>query len=390
MVIGPEGSKGPKGGDMLKIARYIFGVIFLFIFTSVSYACTSLRVKTTDGYVFYARTLEGVSFDSTISIIPKDTVFKGTLPDGAQKGLSWTTKYGMVGMNAFGLPMLIDGVNEKGLAVGNLMFPGFAEYQTFEARDSSKTIAQWEVVSWILSNFATVEEVKEGIKNIRVCKQADDKKGFLELHYTIHDPSGASLVIEYVKGELKVYDNPIGVFTNSPPFDWHLINLRNHINISAVNVPLFEIDGLKASGLGQGTGMLGLPGDYTPPSRFVRMTALVLSALPVTGPDEGLNLAMTLINNVDIAKGAVRDMGSKGPVYDTTDWVNVTDLGRKRFYFRTYDNKNWRFVDVDKALKNTKAVMFIPIKTAPEYTDVTGEAKEYGKVPLDYFPAGKP
>jgi choloylglycine hydrolase len=376
---------------MKRIISSVFAVVTFLIASSAVFACTSIGIKTQDGYAFYARTMEGeVDFKSTVSIIPKGTQYQGTLPDGTQKGLSWTTKYGVVGMNTFGLPLISDGLNESGLAAGNLLFPSFAEYQKFDSEKASETIAQYEVITWILSNFATVDEVKEGIENIRVCQGPTDKTGVLELHFAVHDANGERLVIEYVKGELKVYDNPIGVMTNSPPFDWHLINLRNHINISATNVSPIEIDGVKGTGLGQGTGMLGLPGDYTPPSRFVRMVALTSSALPVVGPDAGLNLAMTIINNVDIPEGSVRELGGKEPAYDRTSWTVVADLGRKRLYFRTYNNKDWRFVDVMKALADAKGIMTIPIETPVNYQDITSTAKESGPIPLDYFPSGKP
>lgn len=350
-------------------------------------ACTSFGVKTEDGYAFYARTMEGeVDFKSTISIVPKATAYIGTLPDGTQKGMIWKTKYGLVGMNYFGLPIIIDGINEKGLAAGTLLFPGFAKYQTFNQTKVSNTIAEYEVVTWILSNFANVNEVKRAIKNIYVCQGPIDKTGLLELHFTVHDANGDRLVIEYVNGELKLYDNPIGVMTNSPPFDWHLINLRNYINISATNVRPFEIEGIKETGLGQGTGMLGLPGDYTPPSRFVRMAALVSSALPVAGADAGLNLAMTIINNVDIAKGSIREKTDKKIFYDSTYWTIVSDLGRKRFYFRTYHNKNWCFVDVMKSLANAKSIMTIKTEMPADYKDITKTAQEYVKLPNEGFP----
>ncbi len=354
-------------------------------------ACTSLRVKTTDGMVFYARTMEGETpFDSTVSVIPKGTEYRGILPDGTQEGLRWVTKYGMVGMNTFGLPAISDGMNDAGLAAGNLMFPGFAGYQTFDPAQSSRTIAQFEVVTWILSNFATVAEVKAGITSIRVSKGLVAKVGDLALHYTVHDSKGNSLVIEYVGGELKVYDNPIGVMTNSPPFDWQQINLRNYVNMSATNAKPLTVEGLKASGFGQGSGMLGLPGDYTPPSRFVRMVALVESSLPVTGTEEGLNLAMTIINNIDIPIGSVRDASGKEVAYDRTQWAAVSDLARQRFYFRTYNNKDWRMVDVTKALAVAKGITTIPVEMPAVYRDVTTEAKESGPLPAAYYPSGKP
>jgi choloylglycine hydrolase len=354
-----------------------------------SYACTSFRVKTQEGHVFYGRTLEGQSYDSSISIVPKGTAYVGTLPDGKQNGLKWTTKYGVVGMNACGLPQMIDGINDRGLAAGNLFFPGYADYQPFDRRQTGRTIAQYEVITWILSNFATVAEVKEGIRNIRVCRVQSDLAGDLPLHYTIHDPQGNSLVIEYVKGELTVYDNPIGVMTNSPTLDWHLTNLRNYLTLSPNNAAPITIDGIRATGFGQGNGMWGLPGDYSPPSRFVRMAVLVHTALPVKGYDEGLNLTMTILNNIDIAKGSVREPSGKTPEYDITNWSVAVDLGQKKYYYRRYFNKDWRCVDVTKALRNAKGIMTISIDQPAAYKDVTDAAAPY-TVPKAVYPNGTP
>ena len=233
-------------------------------------------------------------------------------------------------------------------------------------------------------------EVKDAIKSIRVCKGPEAVVGNLELHYAVHDMKGDSIVIEYVAGELHVYDNPLGVMTNSPTFDWHLTNLRNYVNLSAKDAKPLTVEGLKGSGFGLGTGMLGLPGDYTPPSRFVRMVALVESSLPVTGTDEGLNLAMTIINNIDIPIGSVRTVDGKEVLYDRTQWSTVSDLAGKRFYFRTYNNKDWRRVDVTKALADAKGIMTITAEMPAGYLDVTKNAKEFGPLPVKYYPAGKP
>lgn len=366
-------------------------ILLMLVLSPCVNACTSFRVKTTDGLVFYARTMEGGElFHSSVSVIPKGTEYQGTLPDGTQAGLAWTTRYGMVGMNAYGLPVITDGMNDAGLAAGNLLFPGYAGYQIFDPAKAATTIAQYEVISWILSNFATVDEVKEAIKNIRVSKGPEALVGNLPLHYTVHDSKGGSIVIEYVAGELRVYDNPLGVMTNSPTFDWHLTNLRNYANLSAANPEPFMVGGFKESGFGQGTGMLGLPGDYTPPSRFVRTASLVHSSLPVTGTDAGLNLAMTIINNIDIPIGSVRDISGKEPVYDQTQWVVVSDLTQKRFYFHTYDNKDWRMVDVMKALADAKGIMTISAEMPAEYRNVTTSAKESGPLSAKYFSSGKP
>jgi len=374
---------------MLKFVSALCLLFVVAVTAAPSYACTSFRVKTREGYVFYGRTLEGQSFASSISVVPKGTEYIGTLPDGKQNGLKWTTKYGMVGMNAGGLPQMIDGINDQGLAAGNLFFPGYAGYQAFDPQKADRSIAQYEVITWILSNFATVAEVKEGIKHIRVCRVVSDQVGDLPLHYTIHDPQGNSLVIEHVKGELKIYDNPIGVMTNSPTFDWHLTNLRNYVSLSPNNPRPVTVEGVKGTGFGQGGGMLGLPGDYSPPSRFVRTVALVSSALPVKGYDAGLNLAMTIVDAVDIAKGTVRDLSGKTTEYDTTCWAVAVDLGQKKYYYRRYFNKDWRCVNVMKALNGAKGIMTINIDQPPAYKDMTNTALPY-TLPKEVYPEGKP
>ncbi len=361
---------------MNKLLRSMCAVLLVLMISVPADACTSLRIKTTDGLVFYARTMEfAIETDSSISVIPKGTRFQGTLPDGTSKGLVWTAKYGFAGMNSAGEPVLIDGINDQGLIVGGLLFPGFAEYEPFDASLAGSTIAQYELINWILSNFATIDEVREGIKDVRVCQAQAAQFGPLPLHYVVHDASGDCIVIEHVKGKVHVYDNPLGVLTNSPPFDWMMINLRNFVNLTAVNVPELTIDGIEIKALGQGTGMLGLPGDYTPPHRFVRALALAQSALPVTGADDGLGLVMTIINNIDIPKGAVRDMSGKEPEYELTQWTVAIDSSRRRIYFRTYDNQNWRYVDVNKALTKARGITTISINIPADYPDVTDTAK---------------
>jgi choloylglycine hydrolase len=191
----------------------------------------------------------------------------------------------------------------------------------------------------------------------------------------VHDAQGNSLVIEYVKGKLHIYDNPLGVMTNSPPFDWMIIYLSNFVNLSATNVPQIDLGGVVIKQFGQGSGLVGLPGDFSPPSRLVRMVAFTQAALPVKGPQAGLNLAMTIINNVDIPQGVVRDKTEKGMIYDITQWAVVADLAGKKYYFRTHDNKNWRYVDLMKALQGAKGIQTISLEVPADYPDVTGTAK---------------
>jgi choloylglycine hydrolase len=343
-------------------------------------ACTSIRLKNADGSVVYARTMEyGQPLASKVAIFPKGTAFIGLLPDGSAKGLAFTGKYGFVGMNAFGSDITCDGLNEKGLMVGALLFPGYAAYQPSSPTTADSTITQFQVVNWLLSQCATVADVKREIAKIRVCQGPQVFNGVpigtLPLHFTVHDATGASIVLEHLAGELRIHDNPLGVLTNSPDFDWMLTYLSNTVNLSATNVPALDLKGYVVRQIGQGSGMLGLPGDFTPPSRFVRMVALSQSALPAANAEAGTSQAMTIIGNVDIPKGAVRGTEDGKPVYDVTEWAVVADAARGRYYWRSATDKNWRYVDLAQALAGTTSPASIAIDTPPAYPNATNTAK---------------
>ncbi len=329
-------------------------------------ACTGITLVADDGTIVHARTMEfAIDVHSDVMMIPRGYARTGTTPDG-KEGLRWKAKYASVGLNGVGLPVLFDGVNEKGLAAGTFYFPTSAGYMPYTAAEAGKTIAQWEVGSWVLENFASVEEVKANIGKIVVPAVVFGGWGFApEAHYIVQDASGRTIVIEYVDGKLKVYDNPLGVITNSPTFDWHMTNLRNYVNFSMTNVPPVTLGSIKLQPFGQGSGMLGLPGDFTPPSRFVRAVAFSQSVFkPKTGEDAIIE-AFHVLNQFDIPKGAAREheKDEHGNILaDYTIWTSASDLKAKRFYFRTYDSSQIRMVDLMKMNLDAKDSVTISMK----------------------------
>ena len=331
-------------------------------------ACTGIRLIAEDGTVVHARTLEfAIDIQSDVIMIPRGYARTGTTPDG-KEGLKWKAKYASVGCNGMGLPVLFDGLNEKGLAAGTFYFPTSAGYMPYTAADAGKTVAQWEVGSWILENFASVEGVKANIANIVVPAVVLKAWGFApEAHYIVHDASGKSIVIEYVGGKLNVYDNPLGVLTNSPAFDWHMTNLRNYVNFSMSNASPVQLGPVKLLPTGQGSGMLGLPGDFTPPSRFVRAVAFSQSVFkPKTGGDAVFE-AFHVLNQFDIPKGAAREheKDEHGNILaDYTIWTAASDLGAKKYYFRTYENSQIRMVDLMKMNLDAENMVKISMKGA--------------------------
>jgi choloylglycine hydrolase len=191
----------------------------------------------------------------------------------------------------------------------------------------------------------------------------------------VADADGRYVVLEYLRGELNVCDNPLGVITNAPSFDWHLTHLRNYVNLTVTNVPPIAISGLKMAGLGQGTGMLGLPGDFTPPSRFVRAVAFTQSALPVATAQEGVLQTFHILNQFDIPKGAARGVEQGRTVADYTLWTSVSDLTNLRYHFRTFDNSRIRMVDLKRMDLDAREVKTFPMSGQEVVEDLSEQAK---------------
>jgi len=338
-------------------------------------ACTGIRLVAADGSVVYARTLEfGLDLKSDITMVPRGYARTGTTPDG-KEGLKWTAKYASVGMNGAGLPVLFDGLNEKGLGAGMFYFPTSAGYMPYTPADAGKTIAQWQVPSYILENFATVDEVKANIGNIVVPSVLFTQWGFApEAHYIVHDSSGKSIVIEYVGGKLNVHDNPLGVITNTPNFDFQMNNLRQYVNFSMTGKPPIQLGPVTILPTGQGNGMLGLPGDFTPPSRFVRAVAFSQSVFqPKTERDAVLE-AFKILNNFDIPRGSARDgeKDANGNIQaDYTIWTGASDLKARRYLFRTYDNSQIRAVDLMNMDVDGKNIVTVSTKGDEVFENVT-------------------
>ena len=343
---------------------------------SLVWACTGITIKPKDGSIIFARTLEfAVDIKSNIIVVPRGKECVGTAP-GDKPGLHWKTKYGVVGANAFDMPVTVDGLNEKGLHVGLFYFPGFAKYQEIQAQDAGKALAPWELGTFLLGTCSDVKEAVASAKEVRVGEVVQKDMGFVPgVHYILTDASGESVVLEHVGGELKIHRNPLGVMTNSPTFDWHMTNLSNYLNLTVSNVPKLDVGGKEFKGFGQGSGMLGLPGDFTPPSRFVRAVAFSKSALPVEMAREGVLQAFHILNQFDIPKGAARGLEHGKEVADYTLWTSAADLKNLRYYFRTFDNSRIRMIDLKSVDLDAKNLKTITIGGEEQIEDVTGTAR---------------
>lgn len=334
----------------MRIIAAVLGISSL-VFAQTAEACTAFRLAAKDGGFVYGRTMEfGFDVQSDVAVVPAGTEISGTLPGGG-KGITYKTKYGMVGATAVGLPVIVDGVNDQGLALGMLYFPGYASYPDVTSENKSQAMAPHEFGNWVLGNFASIDELKAAVNDVALVPVVVEAlKQPAPVHFIVFDRSGKSIVIEPLEKTLKVSDNPLGVMTNSPTFEWHTTNLRNYMNLNARNAPVADLDGEKLAQLGQGSGMLGLPGDVTPPSRFVRAVAYSQSAIPSETTKDAVLQAFHILNAFDIPVGMVRDYEAGELHTDYTVWSSVADLKNLTWSFRTYKDQSIRVVDVRQAL----------------------------------------
>ncbi len=355
--------------------RIVIVLVFLCI-CSASPACTDFQVKAKDGTVVIGRSMEfPVEEHSKVIVVPRGQQFT-SVSDKGVKGLSWTNKYGYLAVDAFNVEdAYLEGLNEKGLAYDALMFTG-AQYQD---ETPGKSVTILDFCSWIMGNFATVDEVKEALPKVNITnKKVKGAPAPMDLHVALHDASGRNLVIEFIDGKVNVYDNPLGVMTNRPDFPWQMNNLRNYINLDAHDRKDKEINGVKIEPTGVGSGMLGLPGDWTPPSRFVKIALCVDAANQAKDSAGAVNLAEHLLNTVDIPKGTIKENSSPAVKMEGfAQWVVIKDLTNLVLYYKTYDNTVWKKVDLKKFDLNPGSPQkSLAIDEKPQGAiDVSGELK---------------
>ena len=309
-------------------------------------ACTGIALPSADGGNVVARTVEWAATPMQCGYVvcPKKHRQQSYTPDGAN-GLVYEAKYGYVGIYTEYEPFVVEGVNETGLSAGLFFFPNYGEYAAYKPSESAKTLCDMQLVSWVLSQFSTIDELKSALKSVNLVT-LNHKIG--SVHWRITQPDGTMAVLEVVDGVPHFYDNQLGVFTNSPGFPWHITNLNNYVNLRPGSAADYQLNkDIQLTPLGHGSGMLGLPGDFTAPSRFIR-AAFFVSTSPLWKTSwDAVQQAFHILNNFDIPIGSqhVRKDIPKG-LPSATQFTSATDQTAMKFYYRTAWNSNIRCIDL--------------------------------------------
>jgi choloylglycine hydrolase len=330
-------------------------VLAIFFVHETASTCTSIVLIASDGAAVYGRTMEWGAFDlnSRLVIVPRGFEFQGHTPDG-KPCYRWKARYGAVALDAIGKDYLTDGMNEKGLVVGVLYLPGFSEFQPYDPALANISMSSAEFGNYVLTEFATVNEVREGLKKISVVPVPEPALGGIPapFHLMVVDKSGKAIVVQYLNGDLTVFDNPLRVLTNAPSFDWHMTNLRNYINLSAVSLPTKKIEDMDFAPIGAGTGFLGIPGDYTPPSRFVRAVAYSQTARKTPDGDETVYEVFRIMDNFNLPLGSAEGPDANPELLkgmrSSTIWTTAADTKNLKYYYHTQHNRKVKVVDLKR------------------------------------------
>lgn len=308
------------------------------VFSAPTMACTDFKLTARDGSTLVTRSMEfAIDLKSNLRTSVRGRQFNEFTPDG-RPAASWKAQYGYVFLDGFNIDAAIDGMNEVGLSFEYLYLPGETQYQVIPAGHEAQALPYLRLGDWVLSNFKSVDEVQTALKSMVIFSQTLPGMGetIFPLHAAIYDASGKGIVIEFVNGKMMIFTNEVGVLTNSPTYDWQVTNLRNYMNLSPFTPQPIIVGDLVFAATGQGSGMKGLPGDMSPPSRFVKVNALKASVYPALNAADALNIAQHIMNNVDIPLGVVRAKNKDKVANETTQWVVFKDLTNKVFYYRTY------------------------------------------------------
>lgn len=305
--------------------------------------CTGLALETKDGLHLFGRNMDiEYSFNQSIIFIPRN--FK-CVNKSNKKEL--TTKYAVLGMGTIfdDYPTFADGMNEKGLGCAGLNFPVYVSYSK-EDIEGKTNIPVYNFLLWVLANFSSVEEVKEALKNANIVDTPiSENIPNTTLHWMISDITGKSIVVEQTKEKLNVFDNNIGVLTNSPTFDWHVANLNQYVGLRYNQVPEFKLGDQSLTALGQGTGLVGLPGDFTPASRFIRVAFLRDAMIKNDKDSIDLIEFFHILNNVAMVRGSTRTVEEKS---DLTQYTSCMCLEKGIYYYNTYENNQINAIDMNK------------------------------------------
>lgn len=346
-------------------------------------ACTKLTYLDANGNAYHGRTMElGGDLPWLLAYFPAGQTFESEVENAPP--LSYTTQYAMFAVTmpdrvptdtsplSANQLKVVEGINEQGLSISILAYPSAAGTQR-QLDVTQSLLSVNDLGTWALGQFETVEDVKAALAEQPVVFTPVAAIGGAEapVHFVLNDRTGATIVVEFHEGEMVVYDNPVGVMTNGPQFDWHLTNLDNYTHLSNVDQSSATFGTLQANQPDSGIATASLPSSNTSVGRFIRAVYYAQFAEKVADPDAAILTLARVMNNFDRPKDITYDPPNSGggegdalAMGDTefTPWTILADLSQARVFLRTYNGLNYTMFDLDQ-LAGTDELKVMPMST---------------------------
>ena len=290
--------------------------------------CTAISFNAHNHY--FGRNLDlDCSYNESVVITPRNFTFKMRCIDDIN------THFAIIGMATVvdGVPLYYEATNEKGLSIAGLNFPDNAHYN--HKKDGVNNITPFEFIPYILSGCQTVDDAIKLLQNLNLVNiNFSDALPLSPLHFFICD-SEKSVTVEPLKTGLKIYENPVGVLTNNPTFDWHLLNLQNYTALHNGSAENKLIKVFNQHSFSLGLGAVGLPGDFSSPSRFVKAVFVKENSPKNLEVDSAVNQFFHILLSVAMPKGCVRTERGE---FEYTRYTCCCDTKNGDYYYTTYEN----------------------------------------------------
>ncbi len=312
--------------------------------------CTAITYKTSDHY--FGRTLDlEYSYNENVTVTPRNFVFD------FRRRQSVTSHYAIIGMATVvdGYPLYYEASNECGLSIAGLNFPSNAYYS--DENDGMDNISPFEFIPWILSQCKDLSDAMSLLKKINLCNiNFSEAFPLSPLHWIIADRENA-ITVESVIDGLKIYENPVGVLTNNPTFDYHMTHLCDYLNITAMP-PKNQFGSIELIPYSRGMGGMGLPGDLSSSSRFVRAAFTKLNSVSGSSEDESISQFFHILGAVSQQRGCViMPDGS----YEITEYTSCINTDKGIYYYTTYENNCICAVDMHSCDLDGKELYTYPL-----------------------------
>lgn len=328
-----------------KLFAFVLACSTISLIPSATNACTGITLRSSNQNPILARTIEwgGSDLNSQYVIVPRNYTQQSYIPGGTD-GMKFTSRYGYAGLAVEQKEFIAEGINEEGLSAGLFYFPRYGQYEAYSPELKNSSIADLQLVPYILGCCKTIEDVKEAVKQVHVI--AIDPRAST-VHWRFADLSGKQVVLEITNGEAHFFDNELGVLTNSPGFEWQMTNLNNYVSLLPGSAPAQKLDSIQLTSFGVGSGFYGLPGDITPPSRFVRAAFYQATAPKLDTEEKTVQQCFQILNNFDIPIGIEFQKGQQPTdLPSATQWTSATDITNRRIYYRSMHNSAIRCIDL--------------------------------------------